>query len=137
MLDVRQNIALYAILRLGKMLSPGEPCSAEGPRRDGWGVSLLLLKPQPCRILSLGPFLTGSQTVHELAPGVKSIFLAGPAGTGKKMLVHAVCTEAGANLFDLSPDNVAGKYPGKSGLQMMLHLVMKVGGAAGGLGGAG
>ncbi|XP_053115050.1 IQ and AAA domain-containing protein 1-like isoform X3 [Hemicordylus capensis] len=84
MLDVRQNIAMYAILRLG------------------------------------------SPTVHELAPLVKSILLAGPAGTGKKMLVHAVCTETGANFFDLSPDNLAGKYPGKSGLQMMVHLVLKV-----------
>ncbi|KAM6452646.1 IQ and AAA domain-containing protein 1-like isoform 2-T2 [Liasis olivaceus] len=84
MLDVRQNIALYAILPLG------------------------------------------SQTVHERAPQVKSVLLAGPAGTGKKMLVHAVCTETGANLFDLSPDNVAGKYPGKSGLQMLIHMVFKV-----------
>ncbi|XP_061443006.1 IQ and AAA domain-containing protein 1-like isoform X4 [Rhineura floridana] len=83
-LDVRQNVALYAVLRLG------------------------------------------SQPVHELAPLVKSLLLAGPAGTGKKMLVHAVCTETGANLFDLSPDNLAGKYPGKSGLQMMIHLVLKV-----------
>nr|XP_056713173.1 IQ and AAA domain-containing protein 1-like [Euleptes europaea] len=83
-LDVRQNIALYAILPLG------------------------------------------SPTVHELAPLVRSILLVGPAGTGKKMLVHAVCTETGANLFDLSPDNLAGKYPGKSGLQMLIHLVFKV-----------
>ncbi|XP_077159520.1 IQ and AAA domain-containing protein 1-like isoform X3 [Paroedura picta] len=84
MLDVRQNIALYAILRLG------------------------------------------SPTVHELAPLVRSILLVGPAGTGKKMLVHAVCTETGANLFDLSPENLAGKYPGKSGLQMLVHLIFKV-----------
>nr|XP_020655908.1 IQ and AAA domain-containing protein 1-like [Pogona vitticeps] len=82
--DVRQNMALYAILRLG------------------------------------------CQTVHELAPLVKSLLLAGPAGTGKKMLVQAVCTETGANLFDLSPENLVGKYPGKSGLQMLVHLVLKV-----------
>ncbi|KAL8164760.1 UNVERIFIED_CONTAM: hypothetical protein K2H54_004085 [Gekko kuhli] len=69
---------------------------------------------------------SGSPTVHELAPLVRSILLVGPAGTGKKMLVHAVCTETGANLFDLSPDNLAGKYPGKSGLQMLMHLVLKV-----------
>uniref|UniRef100_A0A8C8S8W7 IQ motif containing with AAA domain 1 like n=1 Tax=Pelusios castaneus TaxID=367368 RepID=A0A8C8S8W7_9SAUR len=83
-MDIRQNIALYAILRLG------------------------------------------SPTLHELAPQVKSLLLAGPAGTGKKMLVHAVCTETGANLFDLSPDNLVGKYPGKSGLSMMIHMVFKV-----------
>uniref|UniRef100_A0A8C8MMU9 ATPase AAA-type core domain-containing protein n=1 Tax=Oncorhynchus tshawytscha TaxID=74940 RepID=A0A8C8MMU9_ONCTS len=68
----------------------------------------------------------GSQVVHEKAPLVKAILLAGPAGVGKKMLVHAICQETGANLFDLSPLNLAGKYPGKSGLAMMLHMVFKV-----------
>ncbi|XP_041695880.2 dynein regulatory complex protein 11 isoform X2 [Coregonus clupeaformis] len=68
----------------------------------------------------------GSQVVHEKAPLVKAILLAGPAGVGKKMLVHAICQETGANLFDLSPQNLAGKYPGKSGLTMMLHMVFKV-----------
>ncbi|XP_069502115.1 IQ and AAA domain-containing protein 1-like [Ambystoma mexicanum] len=69
----------------------------------------------------------GSAFVHEKGPLVKSILLAGPAGTGKRMLVHAVCTETGANLFDLSPDNISSKYPGTSGLQMLMHLVLKVG----------
>lgn len=68
----------------------------------------------------------GSQVVHEKAPLIKAILLAGPAGVGKKMLVHAVCQETGAILFDLSPLNTAGKYPGKSGLAMMLHMVFKV-----------
>ncbi|XP_010283947.1 PREDICTED: IQ and AAA domain-containing protein 1 [Phaethon lepturus] len=68
----------------------------------------------------------GSQTVHEKAPLVKALLLAGPAGVGKKMLVHAICTETGANLFNLSASNIAGKYPGKNGLQMMLHMVLKV-----------
>ncbi|NXW48928.1 DRC11 protein, partial [Nyctiprogne leucopyga] len=68
----------------------------------------------------------GSQTVHEKAPLVKALLLAGPAGVGKKMLVHAICTETGANLFNLSASNITGKYPGKSGLQMMLHMVLKV-----------
>ncbi|KAL1770533.1 IQ and AAA domain-containing protein 1 [Sigmodon hispidus] len=68
----------------------------------------------------------GSAEVHEKAPLVKSLLLAGPPGVGKKMLVHAICTETGANLFNLSASNIAGKYPGKSGLQMMLHLVFKV-----------
>ncbi|KAI7797548.1 IQ and AAA domain-containing protein-like [Triplophysa rosa] len=68
----------------------------------------------------------GSQAVHEKAPLVKSMLLVGPSGVGKKMLVHAICQETGANLFDLSPSNVSGKYPGKSGLQTMLQMVFKV-----------
>uniref|UniRef100_A0A8D0CG35 Zgc:153738 n=1 Tax=Scleropages formosus TaxID=113540 RepID=A0A8D0CG35_SCLFO len=68
----------------------------------------------------------GSQKVHEKAPLVKAILLAGPNGVGKKMLVHAICQETGATLFDLSPVNLVGKYPGKSGLQMLLHMVFKV-----------
>ncbi|XP_068959245.1 dynein regulatory complex protein 11 [Petaurus breviceps papuanus] len=68
----------------------------------------------------------GSQTVHEKAPLVKTLLLVGPSGVGKKMLVHAICTETGANLFNLSSTNIAGKYPGKTGLQMMVHMVMKV-----------
>ncbi|NXY36614.1 DRC11 protein, partial [Pomatorhinus ruficollis] len=69
----------------------------------------------------------GSQTVHENAPLVKSLLLAGPAGVGKKMLVHAICTETGANLFSLTASNLAGKYPGREGLMMMLHMILKVG----------
>ena len=69
--------------------------------------------------------LTGSQVVHEKAPLVKSVVIAGPRGVGKKMLVQAVCTESGANMFDLTPANIAGKYPGKAGLNMLLHMVFK------------
>ncbi|XP_061883777.1 dynein regulatory complex protein 11 isoform X1 [Entelurus aequoreus] len=68
----------------------------------------------------------GSHAVHAKAPLTKAILLAGPPGVGKKMLVHAVCQETGATLFDLSPLSIAGKYPGKSGQAMMLHLVFKV-----------
>ena len=64
--------------------------------------------------------------MHEKAPHVKSLMITGPMGVGKKMLVHAMCTETGANLFDLTPANVAGHYPGKAGLNMMLHMVFKV-----------
>ncbi|XP_073332987.1 dynein regulatory complex protein 11 [Pagrus major] len=79
------------------------------------------------QVLSLYAILPlGSQVVHEKAPLIKAILLAGPAGVGKKMLIHAICQETGANLFDLSPLNTAGKYPGKSGLAMMLHMVFKV-----------
>ena len=71
-------------------------------------------------------YFIGSPSVHEKAPLTKSIMLAGPRGTGKKMLVQAICHETGANMFDLSPGNIAGKYPGKDGLKMLIHLVFKV-----------
>lgn len=42
------------------------------------------------------------------------------------MLINAICTETGGVLFDLTPANIVGKYPGKTGLIMLLHLVTKV-----------
>ncbi|KAM9186033.1 IQ and AAA domain-containing protein 1-like [Dugong dugon] len=82
--DIRQNMALYGVLRLG------------------------------------------SPDIHAMAPLIRSILLVGPPGIGKKMLVMAVCTETGANLFDLSPSNLQGKYPGRAGIQMVVHMVFKV-----------
>ena len=70
--------------------------------------------------------VSGSQVVHEKAPHIKSLMIAGPRGVGKKMLLHAICTETGANMFDLTPSNIATKYPGKAGLNMLLHMVFKV-----------
>lgn len=70
--------------------------------------------------------LTGSPAVHEKAPLIKSVMLAGPRGTGKHMLVYAICTETGANLFDLTATNIAGKYPGKDGLKLLMHMIFKV-----------
>lgn len=69
---------------------------------------------------------TGSPAVHEKAPLIKSMLFAGPHGTGKKMLVQCICTETGANLFDLTATNIAGKYPGRDGLKLLLHMVFKV-----------
>lgn len=68
----------------------------------------------------------GSSFIREVTPLVRSVLIAGPRGSGKKMLVRAICTELGATLFDITPANIAGKYPGKSGLVMMLHLISKV-----------
>ncbi|CAG9862123.1 unnamed protein product [Phyllotreta striolata] len=70
------------------------------------------------------PMLTGH--LHQSAPHVKSLLLAGSRGSGKSHLLHAVCTETGAVLFDLTPSNIVGRYPGKSGLIMLVHLVLKV-----------
>ena len=63
---------------------------------------------------------------RENTPGIKSVLLVGPEGCGKSMLLHAICTELGATLFDLTATSIVGKYPGKSGLNMLLHLVSKV-----------
>lgn len=68
----------------------------------------------------------GNENIRQLTPLVRSVLIAGPRGSGKKMLVSAVCTELGATLFDITPANIAGKYPGKSGLIMLLHLISKV-----------
>ncbi|KAF7991336.1 hypothetical protein HCN44_002898 [Aphidius gifuensis] len=68
----------------------------------------------------------GSEYIRQLSPLVRSVLIAGPHGSGKKMLVNAICTELGATLFDITPSNIAGKYPGKSGLVMLLHLISKL-----------
>ncbi|KAG5885212.1 hypothetical protein JTB14_012235 [Gonioctena quinquepunctata] len=70
------------------------------------------------------PLLTPN--LHQATPHIKSVLLTGYRESGKDMLVHAVCTETGAVLFDLTPSNIVGKYPGKSGLIMLIHLVLKV-----------
>ncbi|ERL94357.1 hypothetical protein D910_11638 [Dendroctonus ponderosae] len=67
-----------------------------------------------------------SARLHRNTPHIKSVLLAGPKGSGKDMLLHAICNEIGAVLFDLTPANIVGKYPGKSGLIMLIHLVVKV-----------
>ncbi|KAI1236943.1 IQ and AAA domain-containing protein 1-like, partial [Lamprotornis superbus] len=94
----------------------------------GTGAQPVPSIPEVRQLVALyGILPLGSQTVHENAPLVKSLLLAGPAGVGKKMLVHAICTETGANLFNLTPSNIAGKYPGRDALIMMLHMILKVG----------
>lgn len=67
-----------------------------------------------------------SDQIHQAGPPVRSVLVAGAHGSGKHTLVNAVCTELGATLFDLTSANIVGKYPGKSGLTMLLHLINKV-----------
>ncbi|XP_071442654.1 dynein regulatory complex protein 11-like [Hetaerina americana] len=68
----------------------------------------------------------GSEYIHNNAPFVRSLLIAGPQGSGKHMILHGICTELGAYLFDISNDTIADKYPGKTGLTMLIHLVNKV-----------
>ncbi|KAK7080743.1 Dynein regulatory complex protein 11 [Halocaridina rubra] len=69
----------------------------------------------------------GIDVVHEKAQLVKSVLLCGPRGCGKTVLVQALAHETGAMLMDLTATNIVGRYPGKAGLNMLTHLVMKVG----------
>ncbi|KAG7205430.1 hypothetical protein KM043_007423 [Ampulex compressa] len=67
-----------------------------------------------------------NSSLREFTPLVRSVLIAGPPGSGKKMLINAICTELGATLFDITPANLVGKYPGKTGLIMLIHLISKV-----------
>ncbi|XP_076026838.1 dynein regulatory complex protein 11 [Genypterus blacodes] len=82
--------------------------------------------PSPSDVRQLvalyGVLPLGCAALAPRAPQVKSLLLAGPAGVGKKMLVHAVCTETGANLFNLSPANLRGKNLRRH----LLHRVLQV-----------
>ncbi|CAL4109708.1 unnamed protein product [Meganyctiphanes norvegica] len=69
----------------------------------------------------------GVEAVHDAAPLVKSVLIGGPRSCGKSVLVQAVAHESGATLMDLTATNIVGRYPGKSGLNMLMHLVSKVG----------
>lgn len=71
----------------------------------------------------LNTYVKGSKRVDRNGTPV---LLVGTHGSGKKMLAHAIASETGANLFDLTPSNTEGKYPGKKGPYDMVHTVLKV-----------
>ncbi|XP_024531716.1 IQ and AAA domain-containing protein 1 isoform X2 [Selaginella moellendorffii] len=66
-----------------------------------------------------------SDFVHQNAPYIKSVLLYGAEGNGKTLLVHASARAAGAAYFNLSPQVLDGKYPGKQGAKM-LQMVFKL-----------
>eukprot|EP00961_Rhodomonas_salina_P259754 3510211-Rhodomonas_salina.1 len=54
----------------------------------------------------------GSLTAHQQAPYVNKALLYGPKGTGKTLVVEAICRETGANLINLSARNLDPGGPG-------------------------
>jgi len=52
------------------------------------------------------------------------LLIVGAPGTGKRMLVHAIANETGANLFNLTPSNTDGKYTKKE--YILVHTTFKV-----------
>ncbi|KAL0278258.1 UNVERIFIED_CONTAM: hypothetical protein PYX00_000124 [Menopon gallinae] len=77
-------------------------------------------------ILQLCILPLGSRRIHQLSPVTRSVCLIGPEHSGKEFLARIVCTETAAVLFDLTPENTAGKYEGAANLRMLLHLVEKL-----------
>ncbi|KAJ8919460.1 hypothetical protein NQ315_016560 [Exocentrus adspersus] len=56
----------------------------------------------------------------------RSVLICGPRQTGKHLLANAIFNETQCVLFDLSPENTAGKYPGGKGMKMLIHLISKM-----------
>ena len=123
-------IRRFPEVRLSDFL--GERSLAAGALREAGGDPPPAIGDVRQAVLETCVLPLGSAAVRRLAPaavtapGSRAVLLAGPGGSGKRMLVHAVCTEVGAVLFDLSAANLVGKYPGKAGLIMLMHLVGKV-----------
>lgn len=55
---------------------------------------------------------------------MRSFLFYGPPGTGKTLVVRSVVTETNAVLFDLSPINIDGIYPGKKEEDKLVASVM-------------
>ena len=78
------------------------------------------------RSLSLEAIIPlGSPALSAKGGGTKGVLLAGPPGCGKSMLASRIAWLTGANVFDLSPANMMGKFPGKT-VALALHKVFKV-----------
>lgn len=82
------------------------------------------------------PIVEGMEWLHEQASSSegaglaaclpRSVLLVGGRGGGKTVALHAICKDTGALLMDLTATNIVGRYPGRTGLAMLLHIVLKV-----------
>ncbi len=72
-------------------------------------------------------FPLGSALVRKRFPdNIRSFLFYGPPGTGKTMIVRAVSHETNAVVFDLSPQNIDGKYANKKEEEKLIASVMVV-----------
>ena len=70
-------------------------------------------------------FPLGSEIVRNRIPEhVRSFVFFGPEGTGKTLVVRACVSETNSVLFDISPDNIKGKYQLKKEEEKLCALVM-------------
>ena len=70
-------------------------------------------------------FPLGSELVRSrILENIRSFLFYGPSGTGKTMIVRACITETNSMLFDLSPDNIAEKFPAKKEEEKLIASVM-------------
>jgi SpoVK/Ycf46/Vps4 family AAA+-type ATPase len=97
-----------------------ESVAGEGPAQDMSGAQLRQ------HIIESFILPLGCQSAHQRINAINSVCLYGPASTGKTMLTQAIAYEAGAQFFDISPTNTAGKYSGGKGTTLMLHMVFKL-----------
>jgi SpoVK/Ycf46/Vps4 family AAA+-type ATPase len=70
-------------------------------------------------------FPLGSELVrNRILENIRSFLFYGPSGTGKTMIVRACITETNSMILDLSPDNIAEKFPAKKEEEKLIASVM-------------
>ena len=70
-------------------------------------------------------FPLGSALVRKRFPeNIRSFLFYGPPYTGKTLVVRACCTETNSILFDISPNNIEGKYMAKKEEEKLVATVM-------------
>lgn len=68
----------------------------------------------------------GSREIHQVTPLVRSVCIVGLPRSGKSFLVDAICSELGALLFDMTPNNIAESYKSKKDVERLVAVINKV-----------